>query len=115
MRNTSRTNTTLTFEWQRLPCGQRGGPNDFNYELRDAVGNKLYSDVTKKLSVTFWELQQCALYSFVVRAVNDAGEGSFSIPVNGETDEDGEIFHFKHIHSNEKLNLQNIMNKIIPD
>ena len=82
--HTSRTNTSLTFEWSRVPCGQRGGPNDFYYQL-SVDGSLIYNDSTPDLSATIVGLDSCNSYSFVAMAFNDAGDGDHSEPIKGET------------------------------
>ena len=81
----SETNTSLTFEWSRVPCGQRGGPNDFYYKLSALDGSLIYNDSTPNLSATIVGLDSCNIYRFVVMAFNDAGDGDPSEPVEGET------------------------------
>ncbi|XP_072048343.1 receptor-type tyrosine-protein phosphatase S-like [Amphiura filiformis] len=86
VRNSSRTNTSLSFEWDRVPCGKRGGSNMFLYELSDVNSNPIDSDSTADKFVTFWVLSPCTEYRFRVKASNDVGDGAFSNYVIWETD-----------------------------
>ena len=79
------TNTTLAFQWDRVPCGYRGGPNKFKYELTDEGGTSKEGD-TSDLTATIDDLIPCKKYSFRVQAFNDAGNGNFSSAINRETD-----------------------------
>ena len=85
VKNTSRTNTSLTFEWLQVACGQRGGPNSFNYELSDEKGNLLDYGSTPYLTVTINGLEPCTEYLFRVRAYNAGGNGQFSLPITWTT------------------------------
>ncbi|XP_072048542.1 receptor-type tyrosine-protein phosphatase F-like [Amphiura filiformis] len=86
VRNSSRTNTSLSFEWDRVLCGKRGGPNIFLYELRDVNSNPINSGSTPDIYVTFMDLDSCTEYQFRVKASNDVGDGLFSNYVIWETD-----------------------------
>ncbi|XP_072048531.1 uncharacterized protein [Amphiura filiformis] len=86
VRNSSRTNTSLSFEWDRILCGKRGGPNIFMYELSDINGNPINSGTTPDMIVTFVDLDPCTKYRFRVKASNDVGDGVFSNYVIWETD-----------------------------
>ena len=82
----SRTNTSLIFEWLEVQCGQRNGPNNYRYELVDDNEVLIDTNTTSDLSVTISDLESCAEYSFKVQAFNDAGNGEFSPVVQWETD-----------------------------
>ena len=84
--STSQTDTSLSFKWLRVPCGQRGGSNSFDYELTDEKGERIQSGSTPHLSVTLTRLEPCTQYSFKVRAYNEAGFGVFSPLSNCTTD-----------------------------
>ncbi|XP_072048335.1 uncharacterized protein [Amphiura filiformis] len=86
VRNSSRTNTSLSFEWDRVPCGKRGGPNIFMYELSDINDNPINSGPTPDMFVTFVDLDPCTKYRFRVKASNDVDDGVFSNDVIWETD-----------------------------
>ena len=86
------TDTSLSFQWGRVPCGYRGGPNDFRYQLSDESNTIISEGDTSTLDVKIDNLLACNRYSFVVKAFNDAGEGDFADATLLETDKGG-----KHI------------------
>ena len=85
---TTRTSTSLAYEWLQVPCGNRGGPIEFVFALYDEDGN-VDSDTTNDLSATFDRLVPCRIYNFTVRASNDAGNGSFVELSEEGTDSEG--------------------------
>ena len=86
---TTRTTTSLTYQWKQVPCGDRGGPIEFQCVLYDENGKQVDSYTTANYSAMFDDLLPCMMYNFTVRAVNDAGYGDFSERYEEGTDFEG--------------------------
>ncbi|XP_072048352.1 receptor-type tyrosine-protein phosphatase kappa-like [Amphiura filiformis] len=66
----SSTNTSLTFIWDEVPCGYRGGDNSYKYVFDNSTTN-----ITANQSVTFYQLTPCSTYLFELLASTAAGDG----------------------------------------
>ena len=66
----------LTFTWEPIPCGSRGGSNlRYSYNLKlDGVFQYGWRSLDGN-SASFINLVECTRYEFVVRGVNDVGDG----------------------------------------
>ena len=73
VRITSTTTTTLTYAWDHIPCGSRGGSISYKYTL-DSIPPE--AGTTTATTTTLTGLGPCTSYLFKVRATNDAGDGS---------------------------------------
>ena len=73
------TPSSLFFSWNEIPCGSRnssGFQYEFRLQLTDSVIEGWHS--TSNTSVSFSDLNACALYHFEVRAVNNNGSDKSS-------------------------------------
>ena len=86
------TPTSLTYQWSQVPCGQRGGPNSYQYQLSDGAGNEVVLDNTADLYITIDGLISCTRYYFKVSAANIAGVGPASESVEGVTEIGGKVW-----------------------
>ena len=68
------TPNTLSFSWDEIPCGLRRGPG-LQYEFRLKLNNNVIQGWQTGTSASFSGLNACTLYTFEVRAFNDAGQG----------------------------------------
>ena len=78
----SRTTTTLTYAWNEITCGFRGGSIAYKYTLDTSPAQ---SGDTTDTGITLSELTACRVYEFKVQASNSAGE-SANVSETGETD-----------------------------
>ena len=62
--------TKITFGWNEIPCGSRGGYITYKYTLDSRPPT-----TTPNTAVTLTGLNPCTSYLFKVRAINDAGDG----------------------------------------
>ena len=86
---TTRTTTSLTYQWKQVPCGDRGGPIEFQCVLYDDDGQQVDIVTTTDFAAMFEYLLPCGMYNFTVRAFNDAGYGDFSVRYKEGTDAEG--------------------------
>ena len=85
IRTTSTAKTTITFEWDEIPCGSRGGAISYKYTL-DTTPPR--SDTTTDTAITLTGLDRCTSYLFKVKASNSAGgggEGSTTASTDNES------------------------------
>ena len=73
------TTTSITFTWDEIPCGSRGGSITYEYVFDSNTGT------STSTSVTFNQLTPCSSFQFKVRATNEVGRGTYSSEVTGET------------------------------
>ena len=84
--NTSKKDTSLTFSWDQIQCGYRGGDIlRYKYQLTDGEDSLIKEDEVEDMTVLLTGLEPCVEYSFVVAGITNAGTGPMSLPVRTET------------------------------
>ena len=71
--------TSITFTWDEIPCGSRGGSITYEYVFDSNTGT------STSTSVTFNQLTPCSSFQFKVRATNEVGSSFYSLDVIGKT------------------------------
>ena len=82
------TTTSLTFTWDEVPCGNRGGPNTYKYTLDTSSPVE-----TAATSVTISDLIPCSSYQFSVLASTSAGDGPVT-NIAAATDDESKLNHY---------------------
>ena len=83
---------TLTYSWNEIPCGARGGEVlSYYYELEDDFGSIVRNDSVPSSAsmVTLDNLEPCHGYSFRVTAVTSIGKGPFTSDLRNVTATEG--------------------------
>ena len=93
------TTTSITFTWDEIPCGSRGGSITYEYVFDSNNGT------SKSTSETFNQLRPCSSYRFKVRAKNEAGHGLYSSEVIGETQDESK---YKNVTMIEVISLHKV-------
>ena len=80
------TSTSITFSWNRIPCGMRGGAiAGYFYQVHDAMGIEIQSRSVDTLDAEVTGLLPCSLYTFRVRAHTRFGPGPWLESIYVET------------------------------
>ena len=83
---------TLSYTWDEIPCGQRGGEiTKYHYQLEDEMGSlvKNGSVSSPTTTIAFDDLIPCSNYTFRVSATTASGEGPFTEDLKNVTDIEG--------------------------
>ena len=86
VQSTATTSSSLTFTWDEIPCGSRGGDISYKYIFDSSAETS-----TTDKSVTFNQLAACSSYDFKVRGSNTKGDGPWSSTVSAETNDEGKV------------------------
>ncbi|XP_072016302.1 receptor-type tyrosine-protein phosphatase T-like [Amphiura filiformis] len=82
-----KTDTSLTFSWNEIECGFRGGDIlSYNYQLTFTNDTVIEDELTPNLNITAHNLEACTDYMFNIAGVNSAGIGTRSNPTLTRTD-----------------------------
>ena len=73
------TTTSITFTWDEIPCGSRGGSITYEYVFDSNIGT------STSTSETYNQLTPCSSFQFKVRASNEVESGIYSSEVTGKT------------------------------
>ena len=76
---------TLIIVWEDVLCKNRGGENLYYYELTSTDNVVISEEKNLDPVAVVFDLTPCTSYSFRVRAVNRAGYGIFSTPIDINT------------------------------
>ncbi len=80
----SATTDSLTFTWDEIPCGSRGGSiTSYDYTFDLTPGS-----VTRR-SEAFDQLTACTNYNFKVKGVNSASSGPYTSELSATTATEG--------------------------
>ena len=72
---------TLIIEWEDVFCKNRGGENQYHYELTSNDNDVIFQEEKSDPIAVVFDLTPCTSYYFKVRAFNRAGYGIFSTPI----------------------------------
>lgn len=88
---TDTTSDMITYTWEEIECGFRGGDiTKYNYLLINESGEIVkQGDVINARQVELDGLDACMKYSFSIAGINIAGTGNYSEVITTETEYEG--------------------------